>query len=197
MSEPYDADPMYCDVCKTALARYTASDGRVAGYQHQSELRGHGPAGHEPVVVPLATMTDAVMECDFCSRERAAWMYRTVEQIDQPRRVVSETVALGDYQTRHRAARVTGRRTEDAGGPVHWGERWSACVDCAAYIDKRDLYGLVGRVTEALPSKLTRGNRLVEVRGRLITTYEPLLANLAPTRGRITPKYPLGEWEEC
>jgi hypothetical protein len=46
-----------------------------------------------------------------------------------------------------------------------WGERWSACDDCAALIETRDLMGLISRVTDAMPAKYTRGKKLLRVRG--------------------------------
>ena len=54
--------------------------------------------------------------------------------------------------------------------------------------------GLIWRVVEAMPAKLTRGNRLVRIRGELHATYMTVFDTLAPGRGRIEPGHPLGVW---
>src|SRR5207248_1740489 len=76
-----------------------------------------------------------------------------------------------------------------------WGQRWAACEGCAELIEASDLYGLISRVTDAMPAKYTRGNRLARVRGELHATFSNILACLQPGRGRITPAQPLGVWE--
>ena len=76
-----------------------------------------------------------------------------------------------------------------------WGQRWAACEGCAELIEASDLYGLIGRVADAMPAKYTRGNRLARVRGELHTTFSNVLGCLQPGRGRITPDQPLGVWE--
>jgi hypothetical protein len=122
------------------------------------------------------------------------WIYVCADQESETRIVVTaRTVAAGDYQRRHHAART--RSVETTSGPVHiWGERWSTCDGCATLIEARDLYGLISRVTDAMPAKYTRGRRLVAVRGQLHGHYSTVLATLQPGRGRITPHHPLGVW---
>ena len=69
-----------------------------------------------------------------------------------------------------------------------------ACARALTLIEARDLYGLIRRVVEAMPAKLTRGNRLARVRGELHGRYSDVFATLAPDRGRIAPGHPLGIW---
>jgi hypothetical protein len=76
-----------------------------------------------------------------------------------------------------------------------WGQRWSACDGCAALIEHRDLMGLIARVTDAMPAKLTRGKKLLLTRGLLHDNYTTVFATLRPGRGRITSGHPLGVWD--
>jgi hypothetical protein len=101
---------------------------------------------------------------------------------------------VGDYQRRHRAAR-TRNVTTAPGRTQQWGQRWAACESCAELIEARDVYGLVGRAADAMPTKYTHGNRLARVRGELHGTFSNVLADLRPGRGRITPEQPLGVWK--
>lgn len=182
-----DNDPMYCETCKEALERLVVN-GRPVDYRHKGETIGARRANHKPVPVPLSTLAGARVKCDFCDRLGPTWVYHvTDEQVDQFRRVTRQTVALGDYQDRHQAARVLSQRTENAGPQHHWGEGWAACEGCAALIEARDLLGLVARVVDTLPTKLTRGKRLIGTRGTLIDNYSGFFSTLAPGRGRITP----------
>jgi hypothetical protein len=116
------------------------------------------------------------------------------DQETETRVVTARTVALRDYRHRHHAART--RNVETRPGVTQtWGRRWVACEQCAELIQRRDLYGLVGRVADAMPAKYTRGNRLARVRGELHATYSTVFATLQPGRGRITAEHPLGVWE--
>ena len=108
--------------------------------------------------------------------------------------VTSRTVGVRDYQRRHHAAR-TRNMTTAAGRIQQWGRRWTACEGCAELIEASDVYGLVGRVADAMPAKYTRGNRLARVRGELHATFTNVLACLQPGRGHITPDQPLGVWK--
>jgi hypothetical protein len=55
--------------------------------------------------------------------------------------------------------------------------------------------GLISRVTDAMPTKYTRGKKLVRVRSDLHVNYSAVFATLRPGRGRITSEHPLGVWE--
>lgn len=182
----------YCRTCRHALHRYTTPNGPQA-LIHASDWRGD-PAGHAPDPVPLDQLRNAVMKCDFCDGPDPAWIYRCADQHTQHRVVTSRTVSSTDYRDRHHAARTLSTRTT-AGITDRWGELWAVCEDCAALIEQRDLYGLISRITDTLPTKYTRGKRLRETRGHLHAAYSTVLDTLAPGRGRITPDHPLGIWE--
>src|SRR5437764_15053939 len=92
------------------------------------------------------------------------------DQTTESRVVTSRTVGVGDYRRRHGAARAQNVTTAP-GRTQQWGQRWSACESCAELIQARDVYGLVGRVADAMPAKYTRGNRLARVRGELHDTF--------------------------
>jgi len=167
-------EPRACRTCRRVLARWTGPAGER--YLHNEELRGE-TVDHPAVPAPLAEVPGAALDCDFCSAPGPRYRYPTTTVLVEPRVVVERTVGLADYQARHRAARTRSTRTED-GIVQHLGQAWSACHDCAALIDTRDLYGLVRRVLDAMPAKARRGKRLIEARGRLIDLYERLFASL-------------------
>jgi hypothetical protein len=189
-AEPPSVEVMYCRRCRRAVNTRTGPSGVT--YVHAVEVRGE-TVDHRPDPAPVTEISDPLIECDFCSAPDAAWIYRCADQRTDVRRVTARVVDAADYQARHHAART--RRTETEHGITQaWGERWSACAGCAELIEARDLYGLIGRVVEAMPAKLTRGNRLVRVRGHLHDTYTAVFDTLAPGRGRIEPGHPLGVW---
>ncbi len=185
-------DDVYCRTCRRALNIHVGESGRV-GYRHSEELRG-GAVDHAADPVPLTELTDPVMECDFCSGPDAAFSYVCGDQVTESRVVTARTVGARDYRHRHHAARTRSVTTAPAATQV-WGQRWAACGGCAELIERRDLYGLVGRVADAMPAKYTRGNRLARVRGELHANYSNVFATLQPGRGRITREHPLGVWE--
>lgn len=188
---PSDTMNVYCRTCRRALSTHTRL-GEIT-YHHAAELRGE-PCDHTPDPVPLAEVPDPVMVCDYCSDPHPVWIYLCGDQVTEFRAVTGQAVDLGDYRKRHGAARVL--RTDTAPGLASaWGQRWTACQACATCIEDRDLYGLIGRVTEVMPAKLTRGKRLVVTRGRLHGTFSAVFDTLLPGRGRITPEAPLGVWE--
>ncbi len=192
-SAPTTGDALrYCRTCRRALNSKTASSGRVT-YHHAAELRG-AVSDHAADPVPLTELNDPVMECDFCSRPDPAWTHVCADQHTEVRKVTARVVGARDYRDRHGAARVLRTETEP-GLTQAWGQRWAACEGCAALIEQRDLYGLVGRVADAMPAKYTRGNRLARTRGELHANYSNVFATLQPGRGRITPEHPLGVWE--
>lgn len=194
-SEPtFDPQVMYCRTCRRALNVYLDRDTTTPSYLHAIQLRG-GTADHRPDPAPVTEIDDPIMECDFCSTPQVSWVYACADQYTQRRVVTSRVVDLGDYRDRHHAART--RRVETAEAGTHaWGQRWSTCSDCADLIEARDLYGLISRVTDAMPAKYTRGKRLVRTRAHLYDTYSTVLSTLAPGRGRVTPQNPLGVWPE-
>jgi len=180
--------PPYCRTCRRALTR--VSHGGAVDFIHATDQRG-GRTDHPARPAPLTEIVDPIIECDFCSSPDAAWIYLCADQQTDTRIVTSRTMGLHDYQQRHHAART--RNVETTAGPLQvWGERWSACQGCAALIESRDLMGLVARVTDAMPAKLTRGTKLPHMRGLLHETYRAVFATLRPGRGRITPDHPLG-----
>jgi len=183
---------LYCRTCRRALNVEVSPAGTVS-LRHSEQLRGE-TVDHPADPVPLTELDNPVMVCDFCSQPDPAWCYLTGDQTTESRVVTSRTVGAGDYQRRHRAAR-TRTVTSAPGRTQQWGQRWSACQRCAELIEARDVYGLVGRVADAMPAKYTRGNRLARVRGELHGTFSNVLAGLHPGRGRITPEHPLGVWE--
>jgi hypothetical protein len=195
-TDPAEIPPVevvYCRRCRRALTTRTGPGGGVT-FLHAVELRGE-TVEHRPEPVPVTEISDPLIECDFCSAPDAVWIYRqnAAELRTEVRTVTARVVDARDYQHRHHAARTRRTETEPALTQA-WGERWSACAGCAEAIEARDVYGLIWRVVEALPAKLTRGNRLVRVRGELYGTYTAVFATLAPGRGRIEPGHPLGVW---
>lgn len=186
-----DEVPFHCRACRRALHRRETSKG-VVTFVHPAEVRG-GTSEHQAQPAPVTEILDPIIECDFCSRPDAAWIYVCADQESETRIVTARTVGAGDYQRRHHAART--RSVETTPGPMTiWGERWSTCDGCATLIENRDLYALISRVTDAMPTKYTRGKRLVAVRGQLHGHYGTILATLRPGRGRITAHHPLGVW---
>jgi hypothetical protein len=194
MTTPTGApEPMYCRTCDRALNIRTSTLGGPTEYLHAAELRGQR-VDHPADPIPLSQLGAAArMECDACSTPAPSYVYSFGEQTTTHDPVVQRVVARGDYLTRHGAAR-TRRITTAPGITQNWGERWALCGPCGACIDTGDVYGLVGRVCDAMPAKYTRGNRLARVRGELHATYTHLIATRQPGRGVITAEHPLGVW---
>ena len=179
-----DKAQMYCRTCRRALHRQQTPTG-VESFIHAADLHG-GASDHRPEPVPLGELPDPLMECDFCSRPEVAWIYTCADQQTDRNIVTTRRVGTRDYRDRHQAARSLSVQT--APGPSQrWGQQWTACEGCATRIEQRDIYGLISRVTDALPAKYTRGKRLLRVRGELHTTYRIFLDTLQPGRARITP----------
>lgn len=186
-----DEVPFHCRVCRRALHRHHNGNG-VVTFLHPAEVRG-GRVEHQAQPAPVTEVPDPIIECDFCSRPGAAWVYVCADQETETRIVTARTVARGDYQRRHHAARTL--HVETTRGPLQiWGERWSACDGCATLVEDRDLYALISRVTEAMPAAYTRGKKLMKVRGQLHGTYGTVLDSLRPGRAGITPQHPMGLW---
>jgi len=189
---PAEQIPPYCRTCRRALQRRLSPSG-VVDFIHAAEQHG-GTSDHPANPAPLPEIVDPIIECDFCSAPGASWIYWCADQRTDTQVVTSRTVSLYDYQRRHLAART--RSVETTAGPSQmWGECWAACEGCAPLIERRDLMGLISRVTDAMPTKYTRGKKLVRVRSDLHVQYSKVFATLRPGRGRITSKYPLGVWE--
>ncbi|MDG4829981.1 hypothetical protein O7627_11795 [Solwaraspora sp. WMMD1047] len=190
----FEGEPVvfYCRTCRRALNQHTSA-GRLT-FHHAAEMRG-GTVDHPAVPVPLTELADPLIECDFCSAPDAAWIYLTADRATDVRKVTSVRVNAADYRDRHRAARV--HRVDTAHAfTQQWGQRWTACHGCATLIDQRDLYALISRVSDAMPAKMRRGNRLARLRGQLHSLYSDLFATLTPGRGGITPGHPLGIWPD-
>lgn len=183
-------EALYCRRCRRAVSTRSGPAGIT--YLHAAEARGD-TVDHRPDPVPVTEIADPLIECDFCSAPDAAWIYRCADHRTNIRKVTAQVIGVRDYQARHHAARVRRTETEPALSRA-WGEHWSACEECAALIEARDLYGLIWRVVESMPAKLTRGNRLVRVRGHLHGTYTAVFDTLAPGRGHIEPGHPFGVW---
>lgn len=181
---------VYCRRCRRAVSTRTGPGGVT--YLHAIEVRGE-PVDHRPEPVPVTEISDPLIECDFCSAPDAAWIYRCADQRTNLRQVTARVVDARDYPHRHHAARTRRVGTEHAMTQA-WGERWPACAGCAELIEARDVYGLIRRVVEAMPAKLTRGNRLARVRSELHGTYTTMFTTLASGRGRIEPGHPFGVW---
>lgn len=188
----FDMHAMYCRGCKRALNTFHDAATDTVTYLHAVELRG-GCVDHRPDPAPLVTIDAPLMECDFCSAPEAVWAYVCADQVTQRRVVTSRAVDAGEYRERHHAARARSVRTADAPAQA-WGARWTSCATCGELIEARDICGLIGRVTEAMPAKFTRGRRLVSVRAHLHATYTAVFDTLTPGRGRITAEAPFGVW---
>ncbi|GAB3160759.1 hypothetical protein GCM10027290_67170 [Micromonospora sonneratiae] len=187
-------EPFYCRRCRRGLNIRYNDLGLIVGYLHAAEQRGQ-QSDHRPEPAPITEILDPIIECDFCSAPEATWIYQCANQVTDARRVTAQVVSVNDYQSQHHAARVRRTDTEYALTQV-WGERWTACQGCADLIEARDLYGLIGRVADAMPAKLTRGKRLMRTRGHLHDRYSAVFDTLAPGRGQITPGHPLGIWPD-
>jgi hypothetical protein len=187
-------ESLFCRRCRRALNTRTPPVGQPGGvtYLHAVEVRGD-TVDHRPDPAPVTEIDNPLIECDFCSAPEAAWIYRCADHRTDLHRVTTRVVGARDYRDRHHAARALRTETEHALTEA-WGERWTACSGCAELIEARDIYGLIGRVVEAMPAKYRRGNRLVRVRGDLYGRYSTVFDTLAPVRGRIEPGHPLGVW---
>jgi hypothetical protein len=183
---------LYCRTCHRPLTPQLRA-GSQPVYHHAEQLRG-GTVDHPADPVPVTEIAAPVLECDFCSGPDPVWAYLGDDQHTHAKQVTAKVVSAGDYRDRHHAARARRVETRHAFTSA-WGQRWSACQPCAVLVEARDLYGLIGRVVDAMPAKYTRGNRLVRVRGELHGTYSHLFDTLAPGRGRITAEHPLGLWQ--
>lgn len=183
----------HCRTCRRALSTVTTALGPPM-FLHSAELRGD-TVDHPADPVPVTDLADPIIECDFCSAPDAAWVYRSANLDTEVRRVVNRVVGLRDYRRRHHAARTVWVDTED-GFTHRWGQTWGTCAGCAEVIERRDLYGLIGRVVEAMPPAMRRGKRLIRVRGEMHDTFSRMFTTLAPGRGRITPGHPLGIWDQ-
>jgi hypothetical protein len=181
----------YCRSCRRALNRLAT--GEIVRWAHASELRGER-VDHPASPVRLTELADPLIECDFCSQGTPTTVFVCADRHTQVDLVTKRVVGLSDYQRRHRAART--RRVETEPGITQaWGQRWSACDPCAALIEQRDLYGLINRVTDHVPPKFTRRNRLAVTRAHLHGLYGEMFDTLLPGAGRITAEHPLGVWD--
>jgi hypothetical protein len=150
------AQQVACRRCGSLLNRYIDLDTGEARFTHPA--RQELPA-HEPDPVP-ADQTDAVYACDFCSNPHIVYTFRTD-------RAIQTVVFAGDDQL-----------VQD------YGTEWSACIDCAALVQARDLDGLHRRIMGiGLPFDQ-------EVADRLHTMLEAVLDSVLPGRALAT----VGRW---
>jgi hypothetical protein len=164
---------VYCRACRTALIVHTAH-GVVSHYTHARPEFTH----HAPDPVPFAAIEAPRTFCDFCSTPDPAFIYLT-DNVARSEYVGGQTTrSVSEYWDKHNAARITQSRVGAADFTQNMGEDWTACDGCAELVDKRDLLGLIWRVTQLLPAKLTRGNRLIEVRARMNDVYGQLFTTI-------------------
>src|SRR5262245_60743231 len=160
-------DAVYCRTCGYALERLHGALGE-RWLHMRADRRDHAP---DPAPIDEIEVVHTL--CDFCSTPDPAWVYPTANVTTAEALIDLETVRLGDYRDQHNAARVVSRSGE---GSLHrnLGDWWSACVDCAPFLEKKDLMGLLGRVVESLPGRYRRASRIAETRARIRQSYEPL-----------------------
>jgi len=192
----------YCGTCRRALYRHRDPSGPVVYYHPETVTRAATAAGepdHDPNPVPLSKMVDPIMFCDFCSAPDPTWWFETANVVDRryerSPHVISENVDGAPYTKRYGqaerfvSAREARRWDTPGAGTIstHLGERWTACEACAVLVEARDIMGLIWRVTQTLPAKMTRGHRLVQVRAQLTDTYTAVFAVLGPRTPLIIP----------
>lgn len=170
----------YCATCKRALSKL--SRGGVITYLHAAS---QGVVDHEPLPVPLSELSDAIMLCDFCSAPEPRWMVECEapilhEQESGPRVVSHQEVRVGRYAGRVRDTSAREARRwgtyGDASLHTNAGEKWTACDPCSQLVRAGDMWGLVARVVDAMPAKLSRGNKLAPLRARIAGMYEHIFA---------------------
>jgi hypothetical protein len=173
-------DTLWCQTCRRSLMRVTLGDRQW--WEHQPRAT-EGPADHAVVPVDLGELHGPPdIRCDFCSGPDVVRVYACGASMDTevkphgPSVVGHDQVYQKRYQNRLRilSEREASRRNLQSTrhGMMDQGTEWAACGPCDALIDKADLLGLIFRVTEHLPVKMTRGKRIIDVRARLYTTYQ-------------------------
>jgi len=115
---------MACRICGSPLNRYVDLDTGLVEYTHPRNA-ARGSADHAADPVP-ADRVDVHHVCDFCGDERIVYTFRTVP--------IDTVVVCAGEQLVER-----------------YGTDWSACVDCAAFIEARDLDGLHARLRRVGP----------------------------------------------
>lgn len=174
-------ESFYCRTCKRALNRYRTAGGLPVF------LHAQGQTDHEPDPVLLEDLPDAIMICDFCSADGPAWYYDVSNEAVYTKRggsprVVGEGDHTGRYANRVRDVSTREARRWGTRGAEQvtefYGERWAACDGCAVFIDAGDLWGLVGRVVDAMPAKARSGKKLIPLRGQVSGLYEEFLATV-------------------
>lgn len=205
----YEQQPWHCATCGFPLDRRTALEGggRVEYEHSQAVLRG-ALARERPVhpvdAVPLQELArEPRFLCDFCSSPDAVWVYAMGEaRVTRTMEAARQVVTVGDYWRRHHAARTRLVGTTGAEAVEDWGGNWTACEACAAVLEVGDLMGMLRRLVELLPTRMTNSpGKLAGVRAELLRTHEHTFAGMLrtpagqPLRARITREYPLGDWE--
>lgn len=164
---------LYCRRCRRAVNVLTRGGNTV----HIHGAAGRMRFDHEPDPVPIGEIQDPIIECDFCSGDPCMWTYLTEHLVTEYRQRTASYVSRTEYVERGPAARSyrdERRKVMDS----HLDSAWAACATCAELVEARDIPRLVTRVAEALPAKVTRGSRMLEVRGQLYQVYEQLLPTI-------------------
>ncbi|MFI7598254.1 hypothetical protein [Actinoplanes sp. NPDC049681] len=145
-----------CGTCGNPLDRYAELASGIVSYQHPIWK----DADHPPVPVTADTVETAYV-CDFCTDPKILFVYATTQRV------------LVQVDTAH------GRVIRD------YGTRWSACVECAALVEARNLAGLLDRI-------LTHGMTFAaEVVAHLAAMLRQVLATLRPGRALTAD----GQWD--
>lgn len=187
-------EPIFCRTCRDPLTSVKPAAGPQTWIHGQSLVTRQAP-DHQPDPVPLSQLPGANQVCDFCNESNPLFVYRAQRQETETARPKTIYKNLTDYRDKSYNARTV--RTEGSSILEQgYSPDWAACAGCAELIEARDLNGLVFRVMQNMPAKLTRRNRLVQTRADLFDRYGTLFKEMKPGRGRITKENPLGEWDE-
>lgn len=155
MSAPVAPEPHVCAVCGTPLdAQIEVNDAtgahEVVFYRHAYAATFHGEADHEPVPVPVGTVS-TVGVCDFCGSRRPELVI-PVDDFDMV--ALPGDVAAAIDKDVAMAARLRGEAPKDTTYGSHGG--WSACRSCGRLVETRDWDRLALRV-DAIQQRQGRG----------------------------------------
>ncbi|MEU7906397.1 hypothetical protein [Actinoplanes sp. NPDC049118] len=145
-----------CRTCASPLNRHAEWPSGIVSFEHPIWQR----ADHPPVPVP-ADAVEATYVCDFCSDAKILFVYATAHRVQ-----LHVDTGQGTYVR-------------------DYGTRWSACFECAEYVESRNLHGLLDRI-------LTHGMAFApEAHEHLSVVLEQVLATLDPGRELAVS----GRWE--
>ena len=154
-----DTDAMACRACGLILNRYLDLTTGELHYTHPLAADAQ-PIDHRPDPAPVDEV-DARHRCDFCSDERIIYVYET-EPV--------QTVVYSDDGEQY---------VQD------YGTHWSACIECAQLLQRRDLRRLHDRVAHRGPHLDPRAHDAVGLMLRAV------LEHLRPGRTLAT----VGHWQ--